>query len=288
MEVLKRVLSAVVMIPISVLLIFWPGGLPFAIAIGIIAIWCAHEFYTGVRKLGANPVELLGLLAVAMFVVSARNYEIKTISAIFPAVLTLLFIISFCVELVRKNRAPLVNVGATVFGSIYVGWLIMHLVVLRSTHGLGDVHGKIIVGGYSNDATAWLVMMAFICTWASDTGAFFIGKFFGKKKIAPNLSPNKTLEGCIGGFAGAIISALIVGYIIRLPLHHALALGVLMGVLCQLGDLSESAIKREIGIKDFGKALPGHGGVLDRMDSMLFTGPAMYYYVALFLMNWKG
>lgn len=282
MEVLTRVMSALVAIPIAVFLIFFPGGLPFAIAIGIIAIWGAHEYYVGVRRLGARPVEVLGLLAVALFVVSALKYEPQQISSIFPAVLTLLFIISFCVELARPKRAPLVNVGATIFGAIYVGWLIMHLVVLRGTKG------DIVVAGYSSDAGAWLVMMAFICTWASDTGAYFVGKFFGKRKIAPNLSPNKTLEGCIGGFAGALASALIVGWVIHLPWYHALALGSLMGVLCQLGDLSESAIKREVGLKDFGHVLPGHGGVLDRMDSMLFTGPAMYYYVVLFLGAWKG
>lgn len=283
MEVLARVGSAVIMIPISVFLIFYPGGLPFAIAIGIVAIWGAHEYYKGVRGLGARPVELVGQLGVALFVVSARTYERSQIGSIFPAVLTLLFIISFCVELVRAKRSPLLNVGSTIFGALYVGWLIMHLVVLRGIPGI------ITVGGYKHDAGAWLVMMAFLCTWACDTGAFFVGKYLGKRKIAPNLSPNKTFEGCLGGFAGAIILALIVGFVIHLPWYHALALGALMGILCQLGDLSESAIKREVGLKDFGHVLPGHGGVLDRMDSMLFAGPAMYYYVVLFLGSyWKG
>ena len=239
-----------------------------------------HEYYIGVRKLNARPVEVLGLLAVALFVVSALGYGRSQIGAIFPAVLTLLLIASFCVELVRENRAPLVNVGATLFGAIYVGWLLMHLVVLR------ELPGKVAVGPYVRDAGAWLVMMAFICTWVSDTGAFFVGKFLGKTKLAPKLSPNKTVEGSIGGLVGALVSAMIVGTIIALPWYHSLALGLIMGVLCQLGDLSESAIKREVGLKDFGHVLPGHGGVLDRMDSMLFTGPAMYYYVVLFLANW--
>ena len=287
MEVLTRVLSAAVAIPLAVVLIFWnpplphcPHGIPFAVAVGLVAIAGTHEYYNGVRKLKARPVEVLGLLAVALFVVSALGYGRSQIGAIFPAVLTLLLIASFCVELLRENRAPLVNVGATVFGAIYVGWLIMHLVVLR------ELPGKVTVGPYVRDAGAWLVMMAFICTWVSDTGAFFVGKFFGKKKLAPKLSPNKTVEGSIGGFVGAMASAIIVGTIIAIPWYHSLVLGAIMGVLCQLGDLSESAIKREMGLKDFGHVLPGHGGVLDRMDSMLFTGPAMYYYVVLFLVNW--
>lgn len=292
MEVLTRVLSAVVAIPLAVILIFYPGGIPFAVAIGLIAIAGTHEYYNGVRKLNARPVEILGLLAVALFVVSALRYERSQIGAIFPAVLTLLLIASFCVELVRKDRAPLVNVGATLFGAIYVGWLIMHLVVLREIPGNVTVgpytlfFGKVALGQYIREAGAWLVMMAFICTWVSDTGAFFVGKFLGKRKLAPKLSPNKTVEGSIGGLVGALASVMIVGTIIALPWYHSLALGAIMGVLCQLGDLSESAIKREVGLKDFGHVLPGHGGVLDRMDSMLFTGPAMYYYVVLFLANW--
>jgi len=280
MEVLTRILSAAVAIPLAVILIFYPGGIPFAVAVGLVAIAGTHEYYNGVRKLNARPVEILGLLAVALFVVSALRYERSQIGAIFPAVLTLLLIASFCVELVRENRAPLVNVGATVFGAIYVGWLIMHLVVLR------EIPGNVTVGPYIREAGAWLVMMAFICTWVSDTAAFFVGKFFGKKKLAPKLSPNKTVEGSIGGLVGALASVMIVGTIIALPWYHSLILGMVMGVLCQLGDLSESAIKREVGLKDFGHVLPGHGGVLDRMDSMLFTGPVMYYYVVLFLANW--
>lgn len=278
--VLKRILSALVAVPVTVVLVFYPGGMPFAALVGAVSLIAAHEFYHGVRRLGALPVEPVGLLAVVLFVVSARTYEIKEISSIFPAVLTLLLIVSFCVELIRRKRAPLVNVGATVLGAIYVGWLMMHLVVLRG------IHGTIRVGHYTEETGAWLVMFTLICTWACDTGAFFVGRFCGKTKIAPNLSPNKTFEGSMGGFFGSLIAALITGWVIKLPWHHTLALGSLFGVLCQLGDLSESAIKREIGVKDFGNVMPGHGGMLDRIDSLLFAAPVMYYYVVLFLRGW--
>jgi phosphatidate cytidylyltransferase len=280
--VLKRILTAAVCIPLAVVLIFYPAGLPFAVAIGLISILGAHEFYSGVRRLGARPVEWAGLVAVALFVFSARTYGPKTIGAIFPAVLTLLLVLSFCVEIIRHKRSPLINVGATVFGAIYVGWLIMHLVVLRG------IEGTITVGPYTNEAGAWLVMFTFLATWASDTGAYFLGRAFGRTKIAPTLSPNKTVEGSIGGFVGAVMLSIGAGTVIHLPWYHALALGVIFGVVSQLGDLSESAIKREIGIKDFGNVMPGHGGILDRFDSMLFAGPAMYYYVVLFLRHWIG
>lgn len=275
-----RIISALIAIPIAVILIFWPHGLPFAVAICLISLLGANEFYGNIRKIGMRPVEWAGFAAVALFVVSARTYEFSTIGSIFPAVLTLLLILSFCVEFFRRNRAPIINVGTTVFGAVYVGWMISHLVVLR---GIG---GSIQVGSFRAETGAWLVMLTFMCTWACDSGAYFMGKSFGKRRIAPNLSPNKTIEGSIGGFIGSVIIAAITGHIIHLPLLHSLALGAIFGVLCQLGDLSESAIKRELGIKDFGTIIPGHGGILDRFDSVLFAAPAAYYYVFVFLQHW--
>lgn len=329
-----RILTGVVGIPLAVLLIFVPRGLPFAIAMGIISVLGVMEFYRGVRKIGARPVEWAGVIAVLFFVFSARTFrydDLTTIGAIFPTALTLLLILSFCVEMTRKQRAPIINVGSTVFGAIYVGWLISHLVVLRGVwlqgltaapkvvqvgpftpeigarlvtyvgwlispylvvlrgvwpQGLTAAPKVVQVGPYTPEIGACLVMMVFLCTWACDTSAYFLGRAFGKTKIAPNLSPNKTIEGSIAGLIGALIVAMISGWVIHLPWYHSLAMGVIFGVLSQLGDLSESAIKRELKIKDFGTLVPGHGGVLDRFDSLLFSGPAAYYYALLFLQNW--
>lgn len=279
---LARILTGIVGIPLAAVLIFYPGGLPFAVAIGIVSVLGAMEFYGGVRRMGARPVEWAGLAAVALFVYSTRTYERASIGSIFPAVLTLLLILSFCVELVRSKRAPLVNVGATVFGAIYVGWLISHLVVLRG------IKGDVSVGSYTSNVGAWLVMLTFLGTWACDTGAYFIGRLYGKTKLAPKLSPNKTIEGSVAGLISSVLVTVIAGTILRLPPQHSLALGAIFGILTQLGDLSESAIKRELSIKDFGTLVPGHGGILDRFDSLLFTGPAAYYYALLFLTHWPG
>jgi len=292
---LVRILTGVVGIPLAVVLIFFPGGLPFAIAMGVISILGAMEFYKGVRKTGARPVEWAGLAAVLFFVISATTFRYSdrtTVGAIFPTALTLLLIASFCVEMVRRERSPIINVGTTVFGAIYVGWLISHLVVLRKVW--------LIIGPMSiphvptvpvrlfgpQEVGACLVMLTFLSTWACDTSAFFFGKAFGKTKIAPKLSPNKTVEGSIAGLIGTIVVASIGGWIIHLPWYHGLALGIIFGVLSQLGDLSESSLKRELDIKDFGTIVPGHGGILDRFDSLLFTGPAAYYYAVLFLHHW--
>lgn len=288
---LVRILTGVVGIPLAVLLIFFPGGLPFAIAMGVISILGAMEFYRGVRKTGARPVEWAGLAAVLFFVISATTFRYSdrtTVGAIFPTALTLLLIASFCVEMVRRERSPIINVGTTVFGAIYVGWLISHLVVLRGVwlQNLTSEPIKVQVGSYNPEVGACLVMLTFVSTWACDTSAFFFGKAFGKTKIAPKLSPNKTVEGSIAGLLGSMVVASIAGWVIHLPWYHGFALGIIFGVLSQLGDLSESSLKREIDIKDFGTIVPGHGGVLDRFDSLLFTGPAAYYYAVLFLHHW--
>lgn len=285
---LYRSLTALVGIPLAFVLVFFPGGIPFAVAMGAISVLGVMEFYKGVRKIGARPVEWAGVLAVLFFVFSARTFrydEGTTIGAMFPTALTLLLILSFCVEMVRRERAPILNVGSTVFGAIYVGWLMSHLVVLRGVRldvNEMDLRHWNLLG----DPGACLVMLTFLGTWACDTGAYFLGKAFGKTKLAPRLSPNKTWEGAAGGFAASVVVTVSAGYIIHLPLVHSLALGALFGLLTQLGDLSESSIKRELDIKDFGTIVPGHGGILDRFDSILFTGPVAYYYAVLFLNHW--
>jgi phosphatidate cytidylyltransferase len=142
------------------------------------------------------------------------------------------------------------------------------------------------VGQWTADKAAWLVMFVFLSTWACDTFAYFIGRKWGKKKLIPRLSPGKSVEGSIAGFAGSTIIALLAGTAIHIPIIHSLFLGMIIGVLCQAGDLVESAMKREIGIKDFGAILPGHGGVLDRFDSLLFTSTATYYYACFLLKAW--
>jgi len=120
-------------------------------------------------------------------------------------------------------------------------------------------------------------------TWITDTGAYFVGSRFGRRKLAPRLSPNKTVEGAIGGLIFATAMSIAWGSWIGLPWWHCAILGPILGFLGQIGDLCESALKRDLGIKDFGGIMPGHGGILDRFDSLLFTAPIAYYYLGLAL-----
>lgn len=280
---LARVITGVIGIPVAIVIIFYPGGLPLTVAAAVVAFLGGFEFYSGVRRSGARPITWTGLAATVLFVVAARVSDSRNALPIFASLFTLLLILSFLVELLRFNRAPLTNIGTTVTGAVYVGWLISHVVMLR---GIGG--HTITLWSYSEKPGAWLVMFAFLCTWACDTGAFIIGRLYGKTKLAPKLSPNKTLEGSIAGLVCSVLAAALFGLVIDLPPQHALALGAIIGLMTQLGDLSESAVKRELRIKDFGNLLPGHGGILDRFDSLLFTGPATYYYAVFLLRGWLG
>ncbi|SFR01668.1 phosphatidate cytidylyltransferase [Desulfoscipio geothermicus DSM 3669] len=127
----------------------------------------------------------------------------------------------------------------------------------------------------------WLIVML-VCTWANDTAAYLVGRQWGRRRLAPAVSPGKTVEGAVGGVSGSIMAAFLVTlFYPALPVGDLLVLGALAGLAAQVGDLVESAIKRQACIKDAGRLIPGHGGILDRFDSMLFTAPLVYYYVGL-------
>jgi len=149
-------------------------------------------------------------------------------------------------------------------GILYIGWLLSYLVALR---GL-------------DDGRDW-VFLALFATFGSDTAAFFVGRALGRHKLAPNISPGKTWEGAIAGVFGSIIVSLVLVNLLSLPLSNvgAILLGLLISLFGQLGDLVESLLKRNMGVKDSSKLIPGHGGFLDRIDSIIFTGLVVYYWV---------
>ncbi|MEN6370649.1 MAG: phosphatidate cytidylyltransferase [Armatimonadota bacterium] len=275
---LTRLITIVIAVPIVVALVFWPGGMPFAGLAGAAAVLALFEFYRAVRKGGARPHLSLGLAAGLVILYFGRNSYADSLNVIIPA-FTALLLLSLAFELKNESRAPFINVGVTVLGVCYVFLLLMHFVWLRNIHGTGP---------NGSELGAWLVMFALITTWALDTGAYLVGKFFGKTKIAPSISPGKTIEGSIGGFVFAIIAAAIAAVFIGIPLFHGLVLGALIGIVGQIGDFVGSAFKREVGIKDFGTLLPGHGGVLDRIDSLLYTGPVVFWYITIFLTGLTG
>jgi phosphatidate cytidylyltransferase len=284
----QRVLSGLVGLPALVFCVFWRGGLPFMVGIAVLSLIGLAEFYGACRKQGYRPLSWLGYAASALFLLAAHASGREWIGDRMSPTLTSLLLVGLVVELGRQERAPVRNLGATLLGAVYVGWLFSYLILLRNDGAglLARVGGHLTqrLPGPLGDAGAWVVLLVVFSTWACDTAAFFTGRAFGRHRLAPALSPGKTVEGAIGGWLGAVAMALLLGGVLGLEARTGAALGVLIGVLAQVGDLCESALKRELGVKDFGGLLPGHGGVLDRFDSLLLTAPVVYYVLAL----WRG
>lgn len=275
---LLRFLSGLVGIPLLILLVFIGDGIPFIFGVGIISMIGLHEFYHGVRKTGANPQEWVGLVCAFLFLFSAVEcFHPEKINL--PALITLFVIATLFVELIRRNRSPIKNLGATFLGAIYVGWLFSYLVAINSING----HVSLIGATFGVRLGGWLVLYVIFTVWASDTGAFFVGRKWGKHKMAPTISPGKSWEGFAAGFMCSIIMSLLMGKPLNVPVLHAITIGAASCIAGTIGDLAESSLKRDIGIKDFGTIVPGHGGILDRFDSLLFAAPLFYYYVTLVL-----
>lgn len=166
-----------------------------------------------------------------------------------------------------KGRQPYIaNVATTLLGIIYCGWFPLHLIFLRH-----------LSSERFHDGLGFVVLM-FTAILMTDIGCYYAGRHLGKHKLAPIVSPNKTIEGSIGGAIAAVIGALIIGYFLQLEWYFSVMLGFLCTVFAQIGDLCESLLKRDAGVKDSGHSLPGHGGFLDRTDSFILTIPVMYYF----------
>ncbi len=260
----KRVITALWGIPLLVAAIWFDKPLPWFT--GLVAIWgllAVFEFYRMVAASKVPPLTYFGLILTLLFILSPHfDYDF-----IIPLLLTSAVILPLVWLVLRPQKEVAFTGWAwTIAGIFYVGWLLSHLVALR---GLGDGRN-------------W-VFFALFTTFGSDTVAFFIGRALGKHRLAPNISPGKTWEGTIGGIFGAIIVSLLftLPTALSVPLGYgqAILLGLLVSILGQLGDLVESLLKRNMGVKDSGKLIPGHGGTLDRIDSIVFASVVVYYYV---------
>lgn len=286
----KRLLSAFVGIPLILALIFvevWPDhfpGIVFTLGVALIALICASEYFRALNQRGFRPNERLAYIGVVVLQFAAWNVSRGQLVAFLPVMLVVLTIATLINQVLRRESEPVANLGVTLFGVAYVGWLVSYLIFLRSLLPGQSIAIALPWGpGPSVSYGAWLTLYVIAVTWMTDTGAYAFGVRFGKKsrKLAPSLSPNKTVVGAIGGLLTATLTSLLWGAWAHLPWYHCLVLGPIIGALGQIGDLCESALKRDLGIKDFGGIMPGHGGLLDRFDSLLFTAPIAYYYLAL-------
>ena len=261
-----RILVAIVGIP-ALLGAIWQGFPSLTIVVGVAALIGIWEFHRMAKGWGAAPYWPYGILWTVLFVVHAQLAADNGNFSIFLIAGGLAPLLAFA--LLRRSRASFQNCLHTALGPLYVGFLLSHALLLRE--GAAGLE----------DGRDWLLYALFV-TFAADTGAFFIGKFLGRNKMAPEISPGKTWEGFVGGLAGAAGVSVGLTALLGLPcsLPCQIVFGLLLGTVAPLGDLAQSYMKRRAGVKDSGVLLPGHGGILDRMDSLLATLPVTFYVAA--------
>jgi len=272
----KRILTAVIGIPVAIYVINY-GEWLFATAILILTLLAWHEFYAMLQNKDIKVCYSLGVVMNLLIVACAWLGN----SQEFIMLLFMASLLSLVRIVISGTQFTVVSAAFSILGISYIGVSFAHLLLLRYT----DYSLYFSTPWGELSAGAGYLWLAFLGTWASDTFAFFVGSYLGKHKLCPTISPNKTIEGFLGGLLGSIIAIMLLGNLFKIGLHHSVIMGILVGVAAPVGDLVESAIKRFVGVKDSGNILPGHGGILDRFDSILFTVPVIFYYLHTFVLR---
>lgn len=246
--------------PILILFVLKSGFIPFFYLVLALTALGLLEYYRMAvpeRKAAGFCAAVFASLLLPTLVFKCLSFSLcLTVAVLFFALLSL-----FKIRDIKQSAS---ETGLFLLGILYLPLLMSYLVLLR-----GMDHG------------VQLIFLLLIIVMSGDTAAFYVGSSLGKRKLYPVVSPNKSVEGMIGGLAGSVVGAIISGatFFPELTLGHAVATAVLVGLLGQLGDLFESLLKRSFGVKDSGTFFPGHGGMLDRLDSVLFAAPTLYFYV---------
>jgi phosphatidate cytidylyltransferase len=265
-DIVPRLATIMVGVP-CLYIITQRGGIYFLLLIDLIILLGLAEFFRLMHAKGYRPSRWLGY--AAGLAVSLHVYRGGPAVTLLVTAILLLIMIR---EVFRPHLADaLPNVAVTVFGVLYVGWLGSHFVMLR------ELPGSL---GLAPELGARLVFFATLVIWACDTFAYVFGILIGRRRLMPQISPSKTWAGAVGGLGGGALAGWLCAQTF-LPIITPLAgacLGLVSALLGQLGDLVESMLKRDAGLKDSAQLLPGHGGVLDRMDSLLFSVPVLYYW----------
>jgi phosphatidate cytidylyltransferase len=271
-----RVLTAVVGIPLALVVVFAPGGGLMAFALSLLALLGALEYrraYLHADWIPQPRPSLILLLAGACLPLLVWRFPQASLASVLLPALAVAALYELARAWEGRRLSLAANLGHGVFGMLYIGWLFSFGVLLRADYAPAPLWGWQVERGAL--WVLWLLAML----WLGDSGAYFVGRAIGRRKLAPTLSPAKTVEGSLANLALCVLVGWQGGVALGLPLGWAIAGGLGVGILGQLGDLFESALKRAVGVKDFGGILPGHGGVLDRFDSFLFSAPWVWWIV---------
>lgn len=258
----QRIISALVGIPL-IIWVSYIGGSLFIAGIGIIILLGLYEYGNMVKNQGYEIPKIALYLSGLLIILGAGVPEIADSRIIFIIIVVHIFSIVL-------GKASYEQIAFSFVGIFFFAWTLAHLMLIRETFPQGFYY----------------IFLCFIITWSTDTGAYFFGRLFGRHKLSPTISPNKTVEGALGGILFCVLIVVVLkGYFVNIPFYILLTLTVSASVLGQVGDLLESAVKRWAGVKDSGKLIPGHGGILDRFDSLTLVAPLLYYFLKPFLVG---
>ena len=269
-----RIIVGILFIP-TIILLAWLGNVSLFFFVSLLVLTGLWEYYRISSTKDISPNMIIGMVAGVVLCLDAW----LGMGSRAMLILTILILLTTSVEIFR-NRAhsAILNTATTVFGVIYVGWLSCHLISIRSIpssfENLTDMDG------------VYMLLLAFIIPWFCDTAAYFSGKVLGRHKLIPKISAGKTFEGAIGGIIGTVIGLLALrsSFFSFLSPLHCIIMGVIGSIIAQIGDIAESLLKRDADVKDSSQLIPGHGGVLDRFDSVLFAAPFVYYYLTIVIL----
>lgn len=266
---LKRWLTGILAVPVLAAIIYFGNEAVFSVLVTIAAVTACHEYNRTAFSddFGFERAQCLGaalLVNIAAFY-SPPGGQGPVMGA---AVMSFLAAFSFFLYRCRQGAIDMEPLRKTVLAIFYPSLLIAHFILIRKL-----------------DNGVFLVFLVFLIAFAGDTAAFYVGRNFGKRKLLPNVSPGKTVEGALGSIAGSVAAAFVFRHFFlpEISPFHLAVMSIAANILGQAGDLCESTLKRSSGLKDSGALLPGHGGILDRIDSLLFIGPTVYYYIRVVL-----
>lgn len=256
------------------------GGIPFFILMLLVVLFSIHEYYYIISRTGFDVQQItgyaFGVLIFASVFFNGTELLTKTQGQLSSIMLTLCLFVFSVYEIIRVNfsktqevSGSIVRIALTFFGVFLISWTFCHILLIRDINPGGVKY----------------TFFLFLLIWISDTGAYVIGKKFGRIKLAEKISPNKTVEGLVGAVITGIIAGLIMWKVMglnELRLAEVASISALIALFAGISDLAESLLKRDVGLKDTDVLLPGHGGMLDRFDSFIFTAPFFFYYLTIF------
>jgi phosphatidate cytidylyltransferase len=278
-ELTRRIIFAMIAAPASVAIVYW-GDWALAIVLSALAALGAWEFFRMARDTGALPLEPAGIALAALLPIAVHAQRLGVYTLSLTAIVAMaLVLFASTIWLRGPSGKPVSSVSITAFGVLYAG-LFAYIYALR--------YHDYAVGAAAGTA---LVFLPILLTWTTDVGAYAFGRMFGRKKLIPSVSPGKTVEGAVGGLGLTIVICLLYVRFILMPyaqlgltIQGAVLFAIVVSVAAQTGDLAESLLKREAGVKDSSRILPGHGGILDRFDGLLFVMPIAFLLLGRLLL----